>query len=167
MFILLNHVQKRTITGIWAFVQTQPTVGSGAVVHATHLAPYAKALFSKKSRLTLQQILDLMMYWCQRLDSHEFIRRNVNLLSDTSIVDWKNLNKNLSEQLSFPSTIRTDTYAPSLILLFLLIEMNEPIDFLSFPVDDIDQLERGCRSSGEVPKTQHSREHFCFCGKQP
>ena len=30
--------------------------------------------------------------------------------------------------------------------------MNEPIDFLSFPVDDIDQLERGCRSSGEVPR---------------
>ncbi|UJR19732.1 hypothetical protein I4U23_022866 [Adineta vaga] len=29
----------------------------------------------RHSKLKLQQILDLMMYWCQRLDSHKFIKR--------------------------------------------------------------------------------------------
>ena len=36
-----------------------------------------------------------MMYWCQRMDSHEFIRRNIRISSDTSIVDWKNFLRDL------------------------------------------------------------------------
>ena len=31
-----------------------------------------------------------MMYWSQGLDSHKFIKRNINILSDKTIVDWKN-----------------------------------------------------------------------------
>ncbi len=39
----------------------------------------AKTFFSN-SRLTLQQILDLMMYWCQGLNSHEFISYLIALI---------------------------------------------------------------------------------------
>ena len=46
-------------------------------------------LFSQ-SGLTLQQIMDLVMYWSQGLDSHRSIKRNINILSDKTIVDWKN-----------------------------------------------------------------------------
>ena len=51
-------------------------------------------IFSQ-SRLTLQQILDLMMYWSQGLDSHKFIKRNINILGDATIVDWKNFIRDL------------------------------------------------------------------------
>ena len=51
-------------------------------------------LFSQ-SRLTLQQIMDLMMYWSQGLDSHKFIKGNINILSDKTVVDWKNFMRNL------------------------------------------------------------------------
>ena len=36
-----------------------------------------KDTFFSQSRLTLQQILDLMMYWCQGLDSHKFIKVSI------------------------------------------------------------------------------------------
>ncbi|CAF1532657.1 unnamed protein product, partial [Rotaria sordida] len=36
-----------------------------------------------------------MMYWCQGLDSHKFIRRNIQTLGDAAIVDWKNFMQNL------------------------------------------------------------------------
>ncbi|CAF1345785.1 unnamed protein product [Rotaria sordida] len=38
-----------------------------------------KDTFFEDSRLTLQQILDLMMYWCQGLDSHKFISYLITL----------------------------------------------------------------------------------------
>ncbi|CAF3346223.1 unnamed protein product [Rotaria socialis] len=51
--------------------------------------------FFSQSRLQIQQILDLMMYWSQGVDSHKFIRRHCQILSDTSIVDWKNFMRDL------------------------------------------------------------------------
>ena len=36
-----------------------------------------------------------MMYWSQGLDSHKFIKRNINILSDKTIVDWKNFIRDL------------------------------------------------------------------------
>ena len=51
-------------------------------------------LFSQ-SHLTLQQIMNLMMYWSQGLDSHKFVERNVNILSDKTIVDWINFIRDL------------------------------------------------------------------------
>ncbi|CAF2047827.1 unnamed protein product [Rotaria magnacalcarata] len=51
--------------------------------------------FFSQSRLSLQQILDLMMFWSQGLDSHKFLKRNVNILGDATIVDWKNFKHDL------------------------------------------------------------------------
>ena len=48
-----------------------------------------------QSRLALQQILDLMMYWTQDLDSQKFIKRNLNVLRDATIVDWENFMRDL------------------------------------------------------------------------
>ncbi|CAF1527545.1 unnamed protein product, partial [Rotaria sp. Silwood1] len=48
------------------------------------------ATFFSKNRLTIQQILDLIFYWSQGLDSYKFIRKNVQILGYATIVDWKN-----------------------------------------------------------------------------
>ncbi|CAF0914656.1 unnamed protein product [Didymodactylos carnosus] len=39
--------------------------------------------------------MDLMMYWSQRLDSHKFIKRNIQILGDATIADWKNFMRDL------------------------------------------------------------------------
>ncbi|CAF1624079.1 unnamed protein product [Rotaria magnacalcarata] len=36
-----------------------------------------------------------MMFWSQGLDSHKFLKRNVNILGDATIVDWKNFKRDL------------------------------------------------------------------------
>ncbi|CAF1283826.1 unnamed protein product, partial [Didymodactylos carnosus] len=46
--------------------------------------------FFSTSRLSIQQLLDLMFYWSQGLDSHKDLRRHCNLASESTIVDWKN-----------------------------------------------------------------------------
>ncbi|CAF1003930.1 unnamed protein product [Didymodactylos carnosus] len=38
--------------------------------------------FSSASRLSIQQLLDLMFYWSQGLDSHKHLRRHCNLASE-------------------------------------------------------------------------------------
>lgn len=46
--------------------------------------------FFANSKLSIRQILDLMYFWSQKLDSHSFLRRHCDFASESTIVDWKN-----------------------------------------------------------------------------
>ena len=46
--------------------------------------------FFANSKLSIHQVLDLMFFWSQRLDSHSFLRRHCEFASEATIVDWKN-----------------------------------------------------------------------------
>ena len=46
--------------------------------------------FFSKSKLEIRQVLDLMYFWSQSLDSHAMLRRHCNFASESTIVDWKN-----------------------------------------------------------------------------
>ena len=63
--------------------------------------------FFSHSRLELQQILDLMLYWSQGVDSQKFIRRNCKILSSATIVDWRNFMRDLCSEyfIRNPATI--------------------------------------------------------------
>ncbi|CAF1629088.1 unnamed protein product [Didymodactylos carnosus] len=46
--------------------------------------------FFSNSKLELQQILDLMYYWSQGVDTYDFLQRQCNFGSKSTIADWKN-----------------------------------------------------------------------------
>ena len=46
--------------------------------------------FFSNSKLEIRQILHLMCFWSQELDSHSFLRRHCKFVSESTIVDWKN-----------------------------------------------------------------------------
>ncbi|CAF1582719.1 unnamed protein product, partial [Didymodactylos carnosus] len=46
--------------------------------------------FFSGSKLEMSQILDLMLFWSQGVDSHKFLRRHCGFASNSTIVDWKN-----------------------------------------------------------------------------
>jgi hypothetical protein len=46
--------------------------------------------FFSYSKLKLEQVVDLMYYWSQGLDSHVHLERHCNMKGDAIIVDWKN-----------------------------------------------------------------------------
>ena len=46
--------------------------------------------FFAKSKLTIREILDLMYFWSQKLDSHDNLRRHCGMAGEGTIVDWKN-----------------------------------------------------------------------------
>ena len=46
--------------------------------------------FFTNSKRSIRQILDLMYFWSQKLDSHHFLRRHCRFASESTIVDWKN-----------------------------------------------------------------------------
>ncbi|CAF1282430.1 unnamed protein product [Didymodactylos carnosus] len=46
--------------------------------------------FFANSKLEIQQVLDLMFYWSQGIDTHDFLRRHCKFASESTIVDWKN-----------------------------------------------------------------------------
>jgi hypothetical protein len=43
------------------------------------------------SKLGLEQVVDLMYYWSQDLDSHIHLKLHCKIKGDATIVDWKNL----------------------------------------------------------------------------
>ena len=43
--------------------------------------------FFSNSKLSVRQILDLMFFWSQELDSHPFLRRHCKFASEFTIVD--------------------------------------------------------------------------------
>lgn len=63
--------------------------------------------FFSNSKLTLRQVMDLMFYWSQGLDSHVFINRHCGIKGDATIVDWKNFMRDVCVEycLKHPATI--------------------------------------------------------------
>ena len=63
--------------------------------------------FFSNSKLNLEQIVDLMYYWSQDVDSHVFLERHCQLKSDTTIVDWKNFMRDICVEyrIKHPSNI--------------------------------------------------------------
>lgn len=59
------------------------------------------------SKLTLQQVMDLMYYWSQGLDSHIPIARHCGITGDATIVDWKNFIRDICVEhcLKYPAMI--------------------------------------------------------------
>ncbi|CAF4654533.1 unnamed protein product, partial [Rotaria sp. Silwood2] len=48
-------------------------------------------IFFLQSKVTRQQILDLMFYWSQSLDSHEYLYGHCRFTSESTIVNWKSI----------------------------------------------------------------------------
>jgi hypothetical protein len=51
--------------------------------------------FFSNSKLTLRQVMDLMFYWSQGLDSHVFPSRHCGIKGDATLVDWKNFMRDI------------------------------------------------------------------------
>lgn len=63
--------------------------------------------FFSHSKLTLQQVMDLMYYWSQGLDSHIHTARHCGITGDATIVDWKNFIRDICVEhcLKYPAMI--------------------------------------------------------------
>jgi hypothetical protein len=68
--------------------------------------------FFSHSKLKLEQLVDLMYYWSQGLDSHIYLTRHCGITSDTTIVDWKNFIRDICVEhcIKHPAKIGGDNH---------------------------------------------------------